>query len=84
MIADLRALLAARRGRQGITSKPYDVAGAIACARAAGCVLTAPDGGELDFPLDAETRIAWVGWHNEATRLRLEPHLLAALDASEG
>ena len=79
MIADLRAWLADRRGRPTITSKPYDVAGAIVCARAAGCVVTAPGGGALDFPLDATAPVAFVGWHNPATRARLEPHLVAAI-----
>lgn len=83
MVCDLRAWLAAREGRPPVvTTKPYDVAGAIACARAAGCVVTAPPdgtGSELDFPLDARTPVSFVGWANEATRARLEPHLTAAL-----
>lgn len=79
MIADLRAWQAARRRRKSITSKPYDVAGAILCAREAGCVVEAADGGELDFPLDAETPISFVGWANAGTRKRLRPHLDAAM-----
>ena len=79
MVADLRAYLAARRGRPTQTSKPYDIAGALVCAEAAGCVVTAVDGGALDFPLDARTPVAWVGWVNEETRRRLAPHLAAVL-----
>jgi hypothetical protein len=79
MVTDLRAWLAAKDGGAAVTSKPYDVAGAILCARAAGCEVTAPDGGPLDFPLDAETPVSFVGWHNPATRRRLAPHLSAAL-----
>jgi len=79
MIADLRAELARVRGRPTITSKPYDVSGAIVVAREAGCVITDANGRELDFPLDAVTPIGFVGWHNEATRARLAPHLAAAL-----
>lgn len=79
MIADLRAHLAERRGRTTLTCKPYDCAGAILVARAAGCVVTAADGSVLDFPLDVSTPVSFVGWVNARTRARLEPHLLAAL-----
>lgn len=79
MIADLRAFLAERRGTPTLTCKPYDCAGAILVARAAGCVVTAPDGGVLDFPLDVSTPVSFVGWANARTRRRLEPHLRAAL-----
>ncbi len=79
MIADPRALLAARAGAAATTSKPYDVAGALLCAQAAGAALGAADGAPLDFPLDAETPVHFVGWANERTRARLEPHWLAAL-----
>ncbi|HVS19343.1 MAG TPA: hypothetical protein VMT18_12130 [Planctomycetota bacterium] len=80
MIADLRAELAARRGAHTTTSKPYDVAGAILVARAAGCVVEAPDGSPLDFALDCTTPVAFVGWANRATAARLGPHLHAVLD----
>lgn len=79
MIADLRAWDAARRKRASVTSKPYDVAGAVLCAREAGCVVEAADGGELDFPLDAETPVSFVGWVNSATHERLRRHLSAAM-----
>jgi fructose-1,6-bisphosphatase/inositol monophosphatase family enzyme len=79
MLADLRAHLAEKRGRPTLTTKPYDIAGALLCAQAAGCRITAVDGSELDFPLDAQTPVAWVGWVNEQTRARLAPHLAAAL-----
>jgi fructose-1,6-bisphosphatase/inositol monophosphatase family enzyme len=79
MIADLRAHVAARRGRPTMTTKPYDIAGAVVCARAAGCVITDVGGGELDFPIDVSTPVSFVGWVNAATRERLEPHLFHAL-----
>jgi len=82
MLADLRAHLGERRSRPTPTTKPYDIAGALLCAQAAGCVVTAVDGSELDFPLDAKTPISWVGWVNEETRARLAPHLEAALAVS--
>jgi fructose-1,6-bisphosphatase/inositol monophosphatase family enzyme len=79
LIADLRAHLAARRGRPTLTCKPYDCAGAILVARATGCIITAPGGGELDFELDTHTPVSFIGWANAATRARLEPHLNASL-----
>jgi fructose-1,6-bisphosphatase/inositol monophosphatase family enzyme len=79
MIADLRQWLALRRGQPTMTTKPYDIAGAVLVARTAGCIVTAVGGGELDFPLDVKTPISFVGWANEATRARLEPHLNAVL-----
>ena len=57
MIVDARALLARRAGVSTVTSKPYDLSGAVVCARAAGAVLTAADGGPLDFPIDVETPV---------------------------
>ncbi|MBK7874566.1 MAG: hypothetical protein IPJ77_02240 [Planctomycetes bacterium] len=78
MIADLRAVLAARRGGTTLTTKPYDVSGALVCAVEAGCVVTAWDGGELDFPIDVVTPVSFVGWTNEATRARLARHLAAS------
>ena len=79
MIADLRGTLARRRGKATTTSKPYDIAGAVICARAAGCVLTDARGEALDFPLDARTPLDFIGWTNARTQRRLEPHLQAAL-----
>jgi fructose-1,6-bisphosphatase/inositol monophosphatase family enzyme len=82
MIADLRALVPAGGAPPRTTTKPYDVAGALAVARAAGAPVEAPDGSPLDFPLDATTPLSFVGWANEATRARLAPHLAAALRAT--
>ncbi|MCB9913655.1 MAG: hypothetical protein H6828_00740 [Planctomycetes bacterium] len=79
LIADLRAWLAARGAPEVTTSKPYDCAGALLVAREAGCALSAPEGGPLDFPLDATTPVSFVGWANAATAARLAPHLQAAL-----
>jgi fructose-1,6-bisphosphatase/inositol monophosphatase family enzyme len=79
MICDLRAL-AGPRGNEKVTSKPYDLAGAVLCARAAGCIVTAPDGAELDFPIDCETPVGFVGWTNAETAERLRSHLRAALE----
>ena len=80
MVADLRPLVARRLGRPTVPSKPYDLAGAVLCAREAGCVVEAPEGGALDVPLDCETPVAFVAFANERTADRLRPHLHAALD----
>lgn len=79
MIADLRAWLAQLRGQPTLTTKPYDIAGALICAQAAGCCVLDPLGAELDFPLDTSTPLSFVGWHNAATQQRLAPHLAAVL-----
>jgi fructose-1,6-bisphosphatase/inositol monophosphatase family enzyme len=81
-VCDLRAFLAARHGRSAVTSKPYDLAGAVHLARAAGCVVEAPDGNALDFPLDATTPVSYVGYANESIARRLRPHLQHALAAT--
>ncbi|HED66028.1 MAG TPA: hypothetical protein ENJ09_10805 [Planctomycetes bacterium] len=83
MVVDARALVARRAGRATTTSKPYDVAGAILCARAAGVELTAADGSELDFPIDAVTPVDFVAYANAPTRARLEPHWLSVLGSCD-
>jgi fructose-1,6-bisphosphatase/inositol monophosphatase family enzyme len=86
MIVDARADVAARARIAGTTSKPYDVAGALAVARAAGCIVAAPDGAELDFPLDATTPVAFAGYANariaRAARPLVAAELARALRAS--
>jgi len=79
LLIDARALVAQRLGIPGPTSKPYDLAGALVCARAAGVRVCALEGGELDFPLDATTPVGFAAFVNEPTRARLEPHWHAAL-----
>lgn len=79
MIVDVRGLLARRAKVSTITSKPYDVAGAILVARRAGCVVCAPQGAALDFPLDVSTPVDFVGFANAGTHARLAPHLWRAL-----
>ena len=81
MVADLRSHVASSTDAPVVTSKPYDLAAALLVAREAGCVVTAPDGSTLDFPLDATTPVSFVGWANEATARRLAGHLEAALGA---
>ena len=80
LIIDARALIDRAHGVRGVTSKPYDLSGAVVCARAAGAVVTAADGSALDFPIDATTPVGYAGYANEPTRARLEPHWLAVLE----
>ena len=71
----LRALVAERTGRGGVATKPYDLSGAVLCAQRAGAEVTAGDGSELDFPLDATTPVHYAGYANPATRRLVEPVL---------
>lgn len=81
-MVDVRGWVAERAGLTTTTGHPYDVAGAIVCARAAGCEFTDAEGRELDFPIDCETPVNLVGWTNAATRRRLWPHLRAAFEST--
>jgi fructose-1,6-bisphosphatase/inositol monophosphatase family enzyme len=81
--ADLRPVMRpvfARRGQPaGICAHPYDVCTAL-IASEAGVVLTDPWGGPLDFPLDVDSDVAWVGYANAQLRAGVEPALLSALE----
>jgi fructose-1,6-bisphosphatase/inositol monophosphatase family enzyme len=79
MAVDVRGLVAAKRGVPTITTKPYDLAGAVVCARAAGALVTRPDGGELDFAIDCTTPVDFAAFANRATFERVGRHLRAAL-----
>jgi fructose-1,6-bisphosphatase/inositol monophosphatase family enzyme len=79
MMVDVRARIARLDGVPATTVHPYDVAGAVLCARAAGCVVDDADGAPLDFPIDCETQVDVAAWANAATRRRLLPHLKRAL-----
>lgn len=79
MVSDPREWVGRRLGVMGVTSKPYDLAGAVVCARAAGAIVTDVEGGLLDFPIDATTPVGYTGYANPATQKRLEPHWRAAL-----
>ena len=84
LVCDLRAEVARRRGVATTTAKPYDVAGAVVCARAAGCVVEDAAGRDLDLPLDATTPVSFVGYANQATAARLRGHVRAALVRCQG
>jgi hypothetical protein len=74
--------MASRLRQATVASKPYDLAGALLCAAEAGCHLTDPLGGPLDFPIDASTPVSFVGYANAGTHARLGAHLQAVLDAA--
>jgi fructose-1,6-bisphosphatase/inositol monophosphatase family enzyme len=81
-VADLRPLTDALfrdEGRAlGLCCHPYDICTAM-IAEALGVILTAPDGGQLDVPLEVEPDVAWVGYANAALREQVEPALQEAL-----
>jgi hypothetical protein len=81
--ADLRPLfdgvLAERGEPPTLACHPYDVCTYL-IAEEAGVIVTGPDGGVLDAPLDVDTPVAWVGYANEKIRASVEPALRAALE----
>ena len=81
VFVDARPFVAERVGVPTTTAKPYDVAGAIVVAQAAGAVVTDLEGEPLEFPIDCRTPIAFAAWANRPTYERLLPHLRAALEA---
>jgi fructose-1,6-bisphosphatase/inositol monophosphatase family enzyme len=56
----------------GFAAHPYDLA-ALVVARAAGAVIEALPPGPLDIPLDTATPVAWAGYADEQTAVRLRP-----------
>jgi len=53
---------------------PDDICTAL-IAREAGCVVEAPDGGVLRYPLDTTTPVAWMGYANTALARTVRPAL---------
>jgi 3'-phosphoadenosine 5'-phosphosulfate (PAPS) 3'-phosphatase len=81
MVVEPRALIAQRSGQPTQTCKPYDVAGAVLVAEEAGAIVTDLNGAPLDHPLDATTPVGFCAFHNPATRRRLWPYLMRALES---
>jgi hypothetical protein len=81
-IADLRPLLEPvlrERGMApGLCCHPYDLCVEL-IAREAGVLVTSPDGGRLDPPLDVTTGVAWTGYANEAIATLIRQPLRRAL-----
>jgi fructose-1,6-bisphosphatase/inositol monophosphatase family enzyme len=78
-IADLRPLASAALPRpKSLACHPYDICTAL-IAQELGCVITAPDGRQLQAPLDTTSPVAWVGYANPALARRIGPKLRAVL-----
>ena len=81
-VADLRPLVGRKLNQRGLPfgacCHPYD-ASAMLIAEEAGVLLTDGAGEKLDFPLDLDTDVHWIGYANAALRARIEPLLLALL-----
>ena len=77
-IADLRPEvfddLRSRGQAGGHAAHPYDLC-CFLIAREAGAIVTAPDGGPLDYPLDTTTPVSWAAYANTAIRSEIEPVL---------
>lgn len=68
-IVDIRPLLSRERSA---CCHPYDLALA-PLAKAAGVILCAPDGGELDAPFDLNLDVGWCGYANAAIKEMVHP-----------
>lgn len=81
-VADLRPLmepiLAARGEPLGHCCHPYDLCTKL-IAEEAGVAIASPTGGSVAAPLDVHTKVAWVGYANDALRRQVEPVLRALL-----
>ena len=81
-LADLRPLMqrvADERGETlGHCCHPYDIC-TLLIAQELGVEMTAPDGTQLNVPLDVETPVAWVGYANQKIRQQVEPVLQQVL-----
>ncbi len=76
MLGDLRPLAYAKLGFSAATlcCHPYDICTAL-IAREAGCVIEAPAGGLLRYPLDTTTPVAWMGYANTSLARTVRPAL---------
>ncbi|NND72272.1 MAG: inositol monophosphatase [Rhodothermales bacterium] len=62
----------------GITCHPYDVCTEL-IAREAGVVITDTDGQRLNYRLDTESEVTWIGYANSDLHDIIWPHLLRIL-----
>ena len=80
--ADLRPNLEKRLRAEGkglgICCHPYDICTVI-IAEEAGVIVTTPEGGAIDPPLDTSAPVAWVAYANDALRSNIEPRLQEVL-----
>jgi hypothetical protein len=77
-VADLRPLVQKFAEERGIAPghccHPYDLCTKL-IAEEAGVIVTAPDGGIIDAPLDTDTNVGWVGYANRQLQLLVAPVL---------
>ena len=66
-----------REGNENLVKLTPSAGGKVAAliAREAGCVVEAPDGGALRYPLDTTTPVAWMGYANTALARTVRPAL---------
>jgi hypothetical protein len=76
MLGDLRPLVYAKLGLSAasLCCHPYDICTAL-IAKEAGCLIEAPTGGALRYPLDTTTSVAWVGYANGTLARQVRPIL---------
>jgi hypothetical protein len=81
-VADLRPLmlesLFKRGDKLGHCCHPYDLCTKL-IAEEAGVNVCLPEGSSINFPLDTETDVTWVGYANERLRELIEPKLVAVI-----
>jgi fructose-1,6-bisphosphatase/inositol monophosphatase family enzyme len=81
-VADLRPLLletlANRGDKLGHCCHPYDLCTKL-IAEEAGVMICLPDGSPINYPLDTETNVTWVGYANNELRRLIEPVLQAVI-----
>jgi len=76
MLGDLRPLAYPKLGfsSASLCCHPYDICTAL-IAEEAGCVIEAPAGGPLRYPLDTTTPVAWMGYANPTLARIVRPVL---------
>jgi len=83
MLGDLRPPAYVKLGFSAATlcCHPYDICTAL-IAREAGCVIEAPAGGALNYPLDTTTPVAWMGYANARLARLVRPALRRVMAAN--
>jgi hypothetical protein len=76
---NLETALATRGQHMGICCHPYDVCTEL-IAREMGLHIVKPDGSPLNSLLDTTSPVAWVGYANDALRVKIEPVLVGILE----
>lgn len=76
MLGDLRPAAYAKLGfsSAALCCHPYDICTAL-IATEAGCVIEAPGGSPLQYPLDTTTPVAWMGYANAGLARKVRPVL---------